>query len=385
MKTPPKFSETRIVTTDMTLTAISLFSGALGLDLGVERAGFDIRVAVEIDKTACNTIRANRPELCLVEGDVSKLTGSELLEFAGVDSGALTLLFGGAPCQSFSTAGRRQSLSDPRGNLVLEFIRLVDEMKPDYFILENVRGILSAAIKHRPIVDRLDDRPNDPDEEQGSVLRYMYELFDRIGYVTHHRLLMAADFGVPQKRQRVFFIGSKNGSMVPFPNPTHSETPDLFTPKPWVTLKYAFENLEQTEVEAPGYTEERLRYMRFVPQGGYWRDLPKELQKQALGGAYFATGGRVGFYRRLSLDAPAPTLVTSPDQKGTMMCHPTEDRPLSVAEYARIQQFPDNWVFTGSMSAKYRQIGNAVPVGLSYAVAHALREHIENSKRPVGR
>ncbi len=222
MKTPPKFSETRIVTTDMTLTAISLFSGALGLDLGVERAGFDIRVAVEIDKTACNTIRANRPELCLVEGDVSKLTGSELLEFAGVDSGALTLLFGGAPCQSFSTAGRRQSLSDPRGNLVLEFIRLVDEMKPDYFILENVRGILSAAIKHRPIVDRLDDRPNDPDEEQGSVLRYMYELFDRIGYVTHHRLLMAADFGVPQKRQRVFFIGSKNGSMVPFPNPTHS-------------------------------------------------------------------------------------------------------------------------------------------------------------------
>lgn len=363
----------------MNAKAISLFSGALGLDLGVERAGFDIRAAVEIDKTACNTIRANRPELCLIEEDVSRLTGHELLLAAGVAEGELVLLFGGSPCQSFSTAGLRRSLKDPRGNLVLEFIRLVDEMKPDYFILENVPGILSAAISPRSTADRLEDRPDNPDEEPGSVLGYMYELFDKIGYTVHHKLLMAADFGVPQKRQRVFFIGGRYGSRVPFPDPTHTETPDLFISKPWITLKEAFGNLEQTEVEAPSYSEERLRFLRLIPQGGYWKDLPKELQQQALGGAYFSSGGRVGFYRRLSLDAPAPTLLATPDQKATMLCHPTEHRPLSVAEYARIQQFPDNWVFTGSMNAKYRQIGNAVPVGLAYAVARCLMEHIRKT------
>lgn len=362
---------------NVTMKAVSLFSGALGLDLGVEQAGFDIRLAIEIDKLACETIRMNKPELKLVEGDVATLTGEDIFNLSNLEPGEITLLFGGAPCQSFSTAGRRGSFDDPRGNLVLEFIRLVAEIQPDYFILENVRGILSAAIRHRPIDKRGNGhRPLDPDEQQGSVLAYIYEMFGQIGYKVHHKLLMAADFGVPQKRQRVFFIGSKDGRLVPFPEPTHAEKPNMLTRKKWVTLGEALEGLKQDCVEAPEYGQERLQYLKLVPPGGNWRDLPEDLQPKALGGAYKSSGGRVGFYRRLSFDKPSPTLLTSPDQKGTMMCHPTENRPLSVAEYARIQQFPDDWMFCGSVSAKYRQIGNAVPVGLARAVAGALAEHI---------
>lgn len=360
------------------MNAVSLFSGALGLDLGFENAGFDIRLAAELDPKACETIRANRPDLNLFEGDVATLSGEDIFNLAGIEPGELTVLFGGAPCQSFSTAGKRRSFDDARGNLVLEFLRLIHETRPDYFVLENVRGLLSAAISHRPLAERGDDFPAlQADEQPGSVMNYIYEMLNTLGYTAHHQLLMAADYGVPQIRQRVFMIGSRNGELVPFPRPTHTKQPDLFSSQTWRTLGDALADLQQETVEAPQLNEKTLKYLKYVPPGGYWKDIPDALQAEALGGAYNSSGGRVGFFRRLSFDKPAPTLVTSPNQKATMMCHPTEDRPLSVKEYARIQQFPDDWVFTGNMTSRYRQIGNAVPVGLAYAVATALKQHIE--------
>ena len=130
--------------------------------------------------------------------------------------------------------------------------------------------------------------------------------------------------------------------------------------------------MEFDQGECATLSEERLKFLKMVPEGGNWRDLPEDIIPIAMGGAYKSGGGKVGFYRRLSYDQPSPTVVTSPVQKATMMCHPTQNRPLSVKEYARIQQFPDDWVFTGTTAAKYRQIGNAVPVGLAEAIGKAV-------------
>ena len=131
-------------------------------------------------------------------------------------------------------------------------------------------------------------------------------------------------------------------------------------------------DLENNCGECAAFSKDRLAYLRLVPEGGNWRDLPEDIRKEAMGGAYGSGGGKVGFYRRLSYSQPSPTLVTSPVQKATMMCHPTQDRPLSIREYARIQQFPDDWQFMGTSVAKYRQIGNAVPVGLALALGNAV-------------
>lgn len=139
-----------------------------------------------------------------------------------------------------------------------------------------------------------------------------------------------------------------------------------------MTLGDTIKTLEDVEGECASFSDGRLRFLRMVPEGGNWKDLPSDVLQEAMGGAYTSGGGKVGFYRRLSYAQPSPTVVTSPVQKATMMCHPTKDRPLSVAEYARIQQFPDDWIFMGTTVDKYRQIGNAVPIGLARAIGQML-------------
>jgi DNA (cytosine-5)-methyltransferase 1 len=357
---------------------ISLFSGAMGLDLGIESSGFNPLGCLELDPKACQTIRTNRPELPVIEDSISKWSGDSLLEHFHVQRHEVQLICGGPPCPSFSTAGRRQSFTDPRGEVMFDFLRIVNEIKPPFFVMENVRGILSAAIKHIPLSERSNKTAkSSPDEQKGSVLRLLKKEFEKMGYTVTAELVNAADYGVPQKRERVVFIGSRDGFQVSMPPPMFVNHDDMFTPR-WRTLRDAVGDLNETNPEITPFSAARKKYLKLLKEGQNWRNLPPKLIPEAMGGAYSSGGGKVGFYRRLSFDRPSPTVSTSPVQKSTCLCHPTELRPLSVREYARIQQFPDNWVFEGSTAAKYRQIGNAVPVGLGHQIGRSVLKYIVN-------
>jgi DNA (cytosine-5)-methyltransferase 1 len=179
------------------------------------------------------------------------------------------------------------------------------------------------------------------------------------------------NYGVPQFRERFIIIGSRDKEDVFIPMPTHFQLHQSKGHR-WLVLRDAIGDLEDAPGPCGSFSPERLRYLRAVPEGGNWRSLPDRVKPEAMGGAYLSGGGKVGFFRRLSYSQPSPTLVTSPVQKASMLCHPTKDRPLSVSEYARIQQFPDEWVFEGSMASQYRQIGNAVPLGLGAALGSML-------------
>lgn len=373
--------------------SISLFSGAFGLDLGLELAGFHTVSVVEKDRDAAKTIALNRPHLheSAVPRQIEKVTTQDLLEEGGrvlglgraLQPGEVDLVAGGAPCQPFSTAGKRASVLDPRGSLFMDFIRVVREAQPRFFVMENVKGLLSAAIKHRPIEQREAGYPPlEPDEQPGAALKVVLAEMHGLGYNVVYNLLEAADYGVPQNRERVVFIGCRDGDSITFPLATHSKYGKSL-PK-WRTLRDALMGLVDQNLEFTPYSESRLKYLRMLKEGQNWKYLPEKVKKEAMGGAYESSGGKVGFYRRLSWDKPSPTVTTSPQQKATDMCHPVELRPLSVREYARIQTFPDDWIFSGSISSKYRQIGNAVPVLLAKEIGNYLYDLIQGNK-PQGK
>jgi DNA (cytosine-5)-methyltransferase 1 len=353
---------------------ISLFSGAMGLDLGLEAAGSGLRaaVALELNRFAVGTIRLNKPELPIINRPIQKVKTGEILKLAGLKVGEAFLVTGGPCCQSFSTAGKRESLGDKeRGGLFRHFKRIVREAQPRFFVMENVKGILSAAVRHRPLNKR---GPGWPplarDEELGSALRVIRRELASLGYSVIFGLLNCADYGVPQKRYRVVFIGSRDGELIELPPPTHAELAN--GKAEWITLRSALKNLKEKKPEFSKFTPEKLGFLKKLRAGENWTDLPKELQRQALGAAYKSWGGRCGFSRRLDWDEPSPTLTTAPDGRATMLCHPSKLRPLTVGEYAQLQQFPEDWQFAGSTRQKYIQIGNAVPTGLGCAISKAL-------------
>lgn len=346
------------------MNAISLFSGAMGLDIGLEKAGIDIRLCVEFNKLAASTIRENT-RIPLIEKDINNVTTKEMLETAGLKEGEVELLVGGPPCQSFSLAGSKRGLDDSRGNLMTQYLRVLKEASPKYFILENVRGILSARLNYVPEeykeYDGIKDKP-------GSVLTFLYNEFRKLGYTISFSLFNAANYGVPQVRERVLVFGAKGSKRIPLPQPTHSKDGRYGT-KEWVTLGEAISGLgEPSHDEYISLRPKQLKYMPLIPEGGCWKNLPEDIQESLMGGWKNGgkKGGNTGFLRRLDRNKPSPTLVTSPTMPLTLLCHPTELRPLSIREYARIQQFPDTWRFKGSTMDIYKQIGNAVPVGLGY-------------------
>jgi DNA (cytosine-5)-methyltransferase 1 len=356
------------------LPVISLFSGALGLDLGLEQAGYTIATAVECNRFAIQTIKQNRGDVPLIEEKIEDVPTGDILKKADLKVGEAVVLTGGPCCQSFSTAGQRGSVSDPRGSMFRQFVRVVNEARPRFFIMENVKGVLSAAVKHRPLKERGPGYPPlKPDEELGSAFRLILKELKSTGYHITFDVLNAADFGVPQTRERVIFVGSRDGEPVEMPEPIHAREPTGGL-KPWVTLREALHGLEDPKPAYSELLESKKRYLKLIPAGGNWRDLPKRLHATALGGAYASWGGRGGFLRRLAWDRPAPALTTRPDSKATMLCHPRKLRPLSVAEYTRLQQFPDDWRFAGGVPQQYIQAGNAVPVGLGNAIGVALRK-----------
>ena len=345
---------------------ISLFSGAMGLDIGLEKAGLNVVIGQDFDESCVKTMQVNGHNV--LGGDIREIDPRKLLELTGLSVAEPFLICGGPPCQPFSTAGKRLGINDPRGSLFMDFIRMIDYIRPRFFVMENVKGIMSAPLKHVPLAERDE---NDPDQRLGTVLDVILAEFDKLGYKTVYGVLDAVNYGVPQFRERFVLIGSRDNEDIFLPLPTHFQMHQDKAYQ-WKTVRSAIADLEFDKGECATLSGERLKFLKMIPEGGNWRDLPENIIPIAMGGAYKSGGGKVGFYRRLSYDQPSPTVVTSPVQKATMMCHPTQDRSLSIKEYARIQQFPDDWIFTGTTAAKYRQIGNAVPVGLAEAIGKAV-------------
>ncbi len=322
---------------------IELFAGAGGLALGLEKAGLKCLLLNEIDKWAAETLRKNRPDWDVIEDDVSKLSFKEY-------NGDVDVVTGGFPCQAFSYAGKKLGLEDTRGTLFYEFARAIKETKPLICVGENVRGLL-----------RHDD---------GKTLKGMISALDEIGYnVVEPKLMKAIHYNVPQKRERIFIVGIRKDIDVQFEYP-----------KPYKKIYNIEDALKAGELydsdvpDSAGstYPEHKKEVLDMVPPGGYWKDLPEEVAKKYMKKSYYLGGGKTGMARRISWDEPSLTLTCSPAQKQTERCHPDETRPFTVREYARIQTFPDDWEFDGSVSQQYKQIGNAVPVNLGKEIGYSI-------------
>ena len=376
-------------------SVVSLFSGALGLDLGLEQAGLKTRVAVEKDSDSCDTIRKNKPDTAVIEADAREVTPAEILDAGGLENGDVFLVSGGPPCVTFSSGGNRQSIRDAEGSLFEDYLRVVSQIRPEYFVFENVANIVTAAIEHRPIEDRPgkdwnlstysddadpqtdgDVAPLMPEEQSGSAIDVILDAFENLGYTMTFFVLNAADYGVPQHRKRLFIIGSRGGTTLRLPEATHGP-PTVEDVKPRKTLRDAIDDISGP-LDHPEYSDAYQRFFAHVPQGGNWKDLSEDMQKEAMGGSYNSGGGRTGYFRRLSWDEPSPTVTKKPNRKSSAFCHPDETRPLAVREWARIQTFPDDWDFAGGTYSKYRQIGNAVPIQLANSIGEMIIDVHEN-------
>lgn len=321
---------------------LELFAGAGGLAVGMEQAGIKCAALNEIDKFACATLRKNRPNWTVLEGDIKNFDFSA---FKGVD-----IVTGGFPCQAFSYAGKKLGLADARGTLFYEFARVVNEVNPPICIGENVRGLLS--------------------HDNGKTLQGMISILDEIGYnVVPVEVLKAINFKVPQKRERLILVGVRKDIGVKY-----------YYPKPFKKVYHLKDALKKGDLfdcdvpESKGakYPASKKAVLDLVPQKGYWRDLPLDIQKDFMGGSFYLGGGKTGIARRIGWDEPCLTLTCSPAQKQTERCHPEETRPFTVREYARIQTFPDSWEFVGSLAQQYKQIGNAVPVNLGREIGYSI-------------
>lgn len=339
-KVDTEFVDIANIVAKKTYTCVELFAGAGGLALGLENAGFESVGLVELDKNACTTLRHNRPNWNVIEEDIIKVAEKGIRNYIGDIE--VDLLSGGYPCQSFSYAGKRLGLNDVRGTMFYYYAKILEELNPKVFIAENVKGLLT--------------------DDEGRTLKTMIDVFTDLGYNVKYKLLNAWDYGVSQKRERVVIIGIRNDINIEY------KYPKQFEYKP--NLKDALKDVPLSE--GSKYPDKKKYVLDLVPPGGCWVDLPEEVAKEYMGKSYFSGGGKRGMARRISWDEPCLTLTCSPAQKQTERCHPEETRPFTIREYARIQSFPDEWEFPVSVSASYKQIGNAVPCKLAKALGLSL-------------
>ncbi|MDE5594305.1 MAG: DNA (cytosine-5-)-methyltransferase [Muribaculaceae bacterium] len=326
-------------------TSVELFAGGGGLALGLEKAGLKHVLLNEFDTYACNTLRTNRPNWNIIEGDIRHIDFTPLRD-------KIDFISGGFPCQAFSFAGKQGGFNDIRGTLFFELARAVKEIRPRVFLGENVKGLVS--------------------HDKGKTFRTICNIISELGYtLVTPRVLNGIMYQVPQKRERIILIAIRNdiAGQVTFNWPSPYERV--------MTLRDALYKSDIYDSDVPvsegaKYPEKKRKILDLIPQGGDWRDLPEDIAKEYMGGSWYLGGGKTGMARRLALDEPSLTLTCSPAQKQTERCHPTLTRPLSIREYARIQTFPDNWIFQGTMNAQYKQIGNAVPVNLAWAIGRAI-------------
>lgn len=330
------------------LKSLELFAGAGGLALGLEKSGFEPVALVEFEKNAAETLRKNRPCWNVLNDDVSNISEKKLEEYFDLKIGELDLLSGGAPCQPFSYAGNRLGLEDTRGTLFYHYDVFLNKLKPKTFLFENVRGLTT--------------------HDNGKTYKTITDIFENEGYNIQSKIVNAWDYGVPQKRERIIIIGVRKdlNIQIKFPKP-HQYKP---------VLKDVLKDIpESIGME---YSEYKRNIFKLVPPGGYWRDIPEDVAKEYMKSCFYMGGGRTGILRRLSLEEPSLTVLTSPSQKQTDRCHPIHDRPFNIRESARIQTFPDDWDFFGAIGQQYKQIGNAVPVNLAYEIGLEIHKGITN-------
>lgn len=326
--------------------AIELFAGAGGLALGLEQAGFNLIGLVEHDKDASSTLRANRPNWNVFCQDIETIADSDLEELFQLKQGELDLLSGGAPCQSFSTIGKRLGLNDVRGTLFYYYAVFLTKLQPKFFLFENVKGLRNHNKKH--------------------TYKTMLDIFEDAGYSTCNAVLNAWDYGAPQRRERLITIGIRKDLM----DCCHFEFPSPHEYKPVIgDIKL---DVNPGKEECARYSENKYKVISLVPPGGCWKDVPEEIVKPYMKLCWYMPGGKTGILRRFKLDEPCFTVMTSPGSKQTDRCHPLEIRPFSYRENARLQTFPDEWSFCGSLTSKYKQIGNAVPVSLAKDVGESI-------------
>ena len=330
------------------MKAIELFAGAGGLALGIEKAGFETIGLVEFDESASKTLKFNRPEWNVIHDDIANISKLDLEDYFSIDKGALDLLSGGAPCQAFSYAGKRLGLEDTRGTLFYHYALFLEKLQPKMFLFENVKGLTS--------------------HDGGKTYKTILSVFESEGYTVQSKVLNAWDFGVAQKRERMIMVGIRNDLI----DRISFEYPQPHSYKP--VLRDIL--LDCPQSQGMQYSEHKRKLFELVPPGGYWRDIPEDIAKEYMKSTWNMGGGRTGILRRLSLDEPSLTILTSPSQKQTERCHPLEARPFTIRESARIQSFPDNWEFQGSIGNQYKQIGNAVPVNLAYEVGKKIKESL---------
>jgi len=376
---PPKGVQVQLAPLVHGVNIVSLFTGAYGLDLGFELAGYDVMLGLDISDTSYKNFKANKPKTPFIHDDISRYTTDDILKEAGLKPGEVDVVTGGPPCQPFSTAGKREGLQDYRSKALVEYIRFIKEAKPKVFIMEEVTGLLNSRLVHVSIKER-GKRPLRPEEEAGSLWKVVLDTLQEIGYMITWGVLNAADFGTPQMRERVIVVGIRQdiGVAPTLPQPLYSSTLTGAT-LPWITTAEAIMGVNE-DIGYINLPPKYLKYISYVPGGGNWRQIPNELKQDAMNGAYMTEGGKMGFYRRLAWFDPSPTLVTSPIMKATMLIHPWYDRPIGVREYLKIQGFPDYWKVIVGVQEAYKLFGEAVPVPLAYAIATHIGKLLEWSE-----
>lgn len=324
--------------------SIELFAGAGGLALGLEMAGFNHIGLIEFDKFAACTLKTNRPKWNVICENIENVASRDLEKEFEISKGELDLLSGGAPCQSFSYAGKRLGLEDIRGTMFYHYATFLNKLQPKMFVFENVRGLLT--------------------HDKGKTFKTIFNIFEDQGYAVQYAVLNALDYEVAQKRERLIVIGIRNDltATVKFEFPRkHNKQ---------LVLKDILKDVPQSECAR--YSSEKKAIFALVPPGGHWRDIDKDIAKKYMKKCWFMNGGKTGILRRLSLDEPGLTVLTTPQMKQTERCHPLEVRPFSIRENARIQSFPDEWEFVGTVASQYKQIGNAVPCNLAMELGKSI-------------
>jgi DNA (cytosine-5)-methyltransferase 1 len=325
------------------LKVIDLFSGCGGFSNGFEQAGFEIVAANDLFKEASETYKHNHPNTKFILGDITKQEIKDEIVATAKELGCDGII-GGPPCQAYSLAGNRDP-NDPRGKLFNEYVEIVDRVKPSFFVMENVRGILSM------------------DHDGSRVTDLIVQRFKEIGYNVRFKLLNAADYGVPQKRMRVIFLGSKDYDLS-FPVPTHSENPvNLFQfiedKKEWVTVGDAIDDLKELDEDFS------INHI-FAGSG---KDFIEKLKNTKIGESGFGNYGEAAY--KNPPDEPA---ITVKENHGSVLAHYEKNRLMSPRELARLQSFDDDFLFMGTKSKIFTQICNAVPPLLAKRISETIKK-----------